>query len=74
MKVHREQANFRGRNYRNLVEDELRVKLLDFNWIDFGENDIDTCWNILYTRIEDVVNILCPMKDFKFNPNGCQMT
>ena len=65
-KVHREQANFRGRSYRNLVDDELREKLLDFDWIDFGENDIDTCWNIMYTRIDSVVNKLCPMKDFKF--------
>ena len=66
LKVHREQTNFGGRSHRNLVDEELREQLLEFDWINFGENDINTCWIILYTRIDVVVNKLCPMKDFKF--------
>ena len=65
-KVKTEKVNFRGRSYRNLVDDELRDKLLDYNWTSFGDNGIDDCWNIMHFRIDAVLNKLCPMKDFKF--------
>ena len=64
--IQREKTTFKGRSYQNLVENELRDKLLDFDWLNFGINDIDSCWNIMYARIVVVVNKLCPMKDFKF--------
>ena len=42
-KVKIEKVNFRGRSYRNLVDDELRDKLLDYDWTNFGDNGIDDC-------------------------------
>ena len=66
-KIIREQTTFRGRSYnKNLVENELKDLFLEYDWIHFGENYIDNCWKIMYSRIVDVVNKLCPMKEFKF--------
>ena len=65
-KIIHEQTTFRGRSYKNLVENDLNDLFLEYDWINFGENSIDTCWNIMYSRIVDVVNKLCPLKEFKF--------
>ena len=65
-KVIREQTTFRGRSYKNLAENELKDLLLEYDWTNFGENCIDNCWKTIYSRIDDVVNKLCPVKDFKF--------
>ena len=65
-KVIREQTTFRGRSYKNLAENELKDLLLENDWTNFGENCIDNCWKTMYSRNDDVVNKLCPMKNFKF--------
>ena len=61
-----EQTTFRGRSCKNLVGNELKDILLEYDWTNYGENCIDNCWKIMYSRIDDVENKLCSMKDFKF--------
>ena len=44
----------------------MKDLLLDYDWTNFGENCIDNCWKKIHSCIIDVVNRVCPLKDFKF--------
>ena len=44
----------------------LNNELMLFDWSNFADNDIGTCWNIMSSRINTVVNKSCPVNNFKF--------
>ena len=59
------------------MDDEFRDKLLEYDWTNFGNNDINNCWNIMYFHIDIVLITLCPMKVLNLqrrDPNGYQTT
>ena len=65
-KITKENVTFTGRSYRRMDKDTLSDRLSSFEWHNFANNDIDTCWNIMSERMNCVVNELCPIKNFKF--------
>ena len=66
-KIVKTKVDFSGSSYTNLDEERLITMLIDFDWNDFAANNINDCWNIMYTRIKYVIDILCPVKHFKFS-------
>ena len=66
-KSHEVKINFTGRSYKNVEPQQVSDILTIRNWNDFANNDIDTCWDIMYTNIMAATNTLCPLKEFKFS-------
>ena len=66
IKIKKENVSFKGRSYKNLNTDVLKGKLNEFDWDEYSTQSIDVCWNVLIDRITNVIDELCPMKEFKF--------
>ena len=66
-KVTKTNVEFSGRSYKNLDNDRLSMLLNEYNWNELANLDVDNSWNLMYTRIKTVIDILCPIKLFKFS-------
>ena len=66
-KLHKIKTNFKGRSYKNLNEEHLENMLNEQDWNDFADKSIDAGWNIMFNRIKNTIDVLCPMKDFQFS-------
>ena len=66
-KLHKIKTDFSGRSYKNLDVDQLTNMLNGFDWTGFPNMDIDGGWNVMFDRIKDTINVLCPTKNFKFS-------
>ena len=66
-KLHKTKTNFQGRSYKNLDEDQLANLLREYDWTGFADMGIDEEWNVMFDRIKDTIDVLCPMKDFHFS-------
>ena len=67
VKTVREKTTFRGRSYKNCTQEQFENFYNTYSWVDFANHDIDACWNIMFTRILDAADTLCPTKEFKFS-------
>ena len=66
-KTHKVNTDFNGRSYKGLNEDRLTDLLNDYDWEEIAGLNVDDGWNVMYTRIMNVVDTLCPIKTFKFS-------
>ena len=56
-----------GRSYRNYIEDNYKMGLLNTNWDAFWEaKDAETAWKVFIETIDSILSITCPIKHFKF--------
>ena len=63
--IDNKKITFTGRSLKNLSEDILNTKLLNVNWLPFYEStDVNYLWDFYYTRILEMIDIMCPMKEF----------
>ena len=69
MKLHSLKVNFTGRGYKNIEYEQILDMLNTYNWDDFATNNIDVCWEIMYSNIMSTADKLCPLKEFKFSKN-----
>ena len=59
---------FMGRSYKNYDITKFHEALSDFDWDDFYNiEDPNEGWDLLYERILDVLDNMCPEKTFKVN-------
>ena len=57
---------FKGRSYKNFDEDIFTRKLLNKNWQEFLNNhDPTLLWDILYQNIKQIIDVMCPLKDYR---------
>ena len=61
-----EKIDFKGRSYKNINKDTMENMLRNVDWITFANLDVDSCWNYLLENIMDILENLCPEKNFKF--------
>ena len=66
IKVNRTKISFTGRTYKKLTQENVQILLDRYNWTNFANNDIDTCWNIMFAIFSEILDELCPIKHFKF--------
>ena len=65
-RVHSEKIRFRGRSYRNFVREDFQNALTELNWDEFYQStNPEQCWVILEEAIRNVLDAMCPLKDFR---------
>ena len=69
VKSSNEKVDFKGRSYKNLNKDIVENMLRNVDWTTFANSDVDSCWNYLLENIMDILENICPEKDFKFAKN-----
>ena len=67
VKTLKKKITFKGRSYKNCTQEQFENFYNNYTWEDFMNNDVDTCWEIMFERILAAANNLCPIKDFKFS-------
>ena len=66
--VKKEKVEFKGRSYRNYDREVFQDRVLNSDWGNFfATRDPDTLWEIMESRILDVIEDMCPLKAFKVN-------
>ena len=60
-------TEFIGRSYKGLDENRLQTLLEEYNWNNIANMDVDAGWDTMICRIKNVIDLLCPMKTFKFS-------
>ena len=65
-KQHKTRTEFKGRSYRNYVQEDFQNRLLLHNWDRFfEERDPNVLWDFMYSIIIEEINEMCPVKSFK---------
>ena len=68
IRYEKSKIEFKGRSYKNYSADYLQDKLREMDWVEFfGIENPNECWDILYSRITNVLDNICPEKNFKVN-------
>lgn len=58
-------ASFIGRSYLKYCKDELQESITSYNWGSYYASfDVNTAWDLLYSFILKLSNIMCPVKTF----------
>ena len=59
---------FTGRSYKNYNVDHFQKSLNELKWDDYFEiEDPNECWDILFSRIINILDDMCPEQVFKVN-------
>ena len=67
-KSEKNKFEFTGRSYKNYNIDVFQDSLRELDWVEFfGIDDPNECWEVLYNRIINILNNMCPEKLFKVN-------
>ena len=61
-----EKTSFLGRLYKDYNKRVFQNELKNTSWEDFERSDSsEEAWNILKSKIEDVINLMCPIKNIR---------
>ena len=69
VKFPNDKIDFKGRSYKNLNKDTVENMLRNVDWTNFANLDVDSCWKFMLENIMDILEKLCPEKNFKFARN-----
>ena len=59
-------SEFTGRSYLNFDEEVFSTRLLDINWEQsYLLDDVDLAWEFFITKIENIIDDMCPLRNFK---------
>ena len=56
-----------GCSYTIFTYETTRENLSQFNRENYALNEIDTYWNIMFSRIKNTIGRICPVKEFSFS-------
>ena len=58
--------HFKGRSYKNYDKNIFCNRFKELAWDEFdGCDDVKRCWKIFSENIDKILNIMCPVKDFR---------
>ena len=69
VKAIKSKTEFNGRSYKELNVETLQAMLDEHDWNDIVNMNVDVGWEIMIDRIKNVIDLLCPVKTFKFSDN-----